>query len=567
MADFNAMYAVVGKSKKKQKSFIPLPEDGTAESSADTNPPLYDVARGTKPSPTEKAEVIDSEYSMITAEPVNPRVKKPAPEDSQEYNTLQYPMQETPANRTEVFDSTYSMITLDNVHSTVNDGDLPQQPAETDMGTGKTVAKAAAADKRGTVGGKNKTAIMCFSVFSAIALIIALVASVAFLFIKVGNLEAETAALHPGELAALDSSIMGQLQQINDNIAGIKDLNNSINHRLNMSLDNLKHELSEDDQIQATHTLQFNNSIEMLHRELELLHLATNALNTSIQIIDAVFNEDITAIENQTMLLVDYIQIGQSQDNPTPSCAVLNVRGLSPSGYYWVRTSNGSAVRVYCVMTRLCGGVTGGWVRVASLDKTNSSQNGMCPSGLSEHISSTVRTCRRGDTSAGCSSVQFTTHGLSYSKVCGRITALTSGALEGFMRTNDTDINGTYVDGVSLTYGAPKQHIWTFAATSSEANRTLSCNTAGTPPPEYVGNDYFCDTRFRESGPDPDLVLWQGTNCTSSNACCSFNNPPWFYKQLPQPTTDDIEMRVCRDEEGGSSGEDILIQSAEIYIQ
>ena len=153
---------------------------------------------------------------------------------------------------------------------------------------------------------------MCFSVFIAIALIIALVASIAFLFIKVGNLEAETASLRPGQLAALDSSIMGQLQQINDSIAGIKDLNNSINRRLNMSLDNLKHELSEDDQIQATHTLQLNSSIEMLHRELKQLHLATNALNTSIQTIVTLFNEDITAIENKTMLLVDYIQIGQS---------------------------------------------------------------------------------------------------------------------------------------------------------------------------------------------------------------------------------------------------------------
>ena len=30
-------------------------------------------------------------------------------------------------------------------------------------------------------------------------------------------------------------------------------------------------------------------------------------------------------------------------------------------------------------MTRLCGGVTGGWMRVVYLDKTNSSQNGTCP--------------------------------------------------------------------------------------------------------------------------------------------------------------------------------------------
>ena len=98
----------------------------------------------------------------------------------------------------------------------------------------------------------------------------------------------------------------------------------------------------------------------------------------------------------------------------------------------------------------------------------------------------------------------------------------------------------------------------------------LSCscnnnNIAGTPPQEYVGNDYFCDTRFRETGIDGDLVLCQGTDCTSPNACCSFNNPPWFYKQLPQPTTDGIEMRVCRDED--RANEDVYIQIAEIYIQ
>ena len=96
-------------------------------------------------------------------------------------------------------------------------------------------------------------------------------------------------------------------------------------------------------------------------------------------------------------------------------------------------------------------------MRVAYLGKTNSSQNGMCSSGLKEDMFSERCICRRDNTSAGCSSV-------SYSKVCGRITALTEGAPEGFMRTSNTDINGTYVDGVSLIHRAPRQHIWTFSA-------------------------------------------------------------------------------------------------------
>ena len=30
----------------------------------------------------------------------------------------------------------------------------------------------------------------------------------------------------------------------------------------------------------------------------------------------------------------------------------------------------GSAIRVYCDMTRTCGNITGGWMRVAELDMT-----------------------------------------------------------------------------------------------------------------------------------------------------------------------------------------------------
>ena len=440
---------------------------------------------------------------------------------------------------------------------------LPRWPA-------KTQAKQPIQRNRNIGPSVARQHFFCIFIAIAAVVIIALIACIAFPFIKVGELEAETASLQPGELEALNSRIVLQLQQIDQSILSISGLNATINSRLSMSIGDLSSTVHT--QGEALSELQevLNTSVQMLSNQLnEASSNYTQELNSSIEEYNAQFNQDITAVEAKIQQLIDYLQIGESEDDPSPSCAAL--RGLSPSGYYWVRTSNGSAVRVYCDMTRSCGGVTGGWVRVAYLDKTNSSQNGMCPSGLTQHTSFMVRTCRRNDTSAGCSSVRLTSRELSYSKVCGRITALTEGAPDGFMRTDDADmyINGTYVDGVSLTHGAPRQHIWTFAVTSSDTSR-CSCNnsnTAGTPPPEYVGNDYFCDTRLRGSGVDKDLVLWQGTDCTSSNACCSFNNPPWFYKQLSQPTTDDIEMRVCRDEDCGAINEDIYIQIAEVYIQ
>jgi hypothetical protein len=80
-----------------------------------------------------------------------------------------------------------------------------------------------------------------------------------------------------------------------------------------------------------------------------------------------------------------------------------------------------------------------------------------------------------------------------------------------------------------------------------------------------VGNDYFCDTGATSNAQlrfytDP---LWDGAGCGGQNTCCSFNNPPWFYKQLPQSTTDDIELRVCRNQD--ASNEDIAVESVEIF--
>jgi hypothetical protein len=88
-----------------------------------------------------------------------------------------------------------------------------------------------------------------------------------------------------------------------------------------------------------------------------------------------------------------------------------------------------------------------------------------------------------------------------------------------------------------------------------------------------VGTDYFCETGNNEDRPSSPVLffsadpLWDGEGCGAGNtmSCCTFNTPPWFYKELPQPTTDDIEMRVCTDEE--KSAEDIAIEIIDIYVQ
>jgi len=90
----------------------------------------------------------------------------------------------------------------------------------------------------------------------------------------------------------------------------------------------------------------------------------------------------------------------QTQSSPAVSCSALPTS--CPSGYYWIRTSNGSAVQVYCDMDRVCGcNVTGGWTRIAYLNMTDPKQQ--CPQAWRE-VSSPKRTCQR--TNVSCESTR-----------------------------------------------------------------------------------------------------------------------------------------------------------------
>ena len=255
-----------------------------------------------------------------------------------------------------------------------------------------------------------------------------------------------------------------------------------------------------------------------------------------------------------------------------PASSCLQISLFLHSGYYWVTASNGSAVRVYCDMTTSCG--DGGWMRVASLDFSNASTS--CPSGLQERVDSGIRTCGIESLIAACPSVMLSTSGVEYTKVCGKILAYQFSSPDGF-RTGSDDIDGGYVDGVSLTHGrTPRNHIWTFVAALVENGfrdggavcLCSSVSSVGTRPPSFVGDDYFCDAGAVTFAFDTfygDNPLWDGSGCGSSSTCCSFNTPPWFLKELSSPTSNDIDMRVCLDE--SRANEDIAMSSVEIYVQ
>ena len=214
-----------------------------------------------------------------------------------------------------------------------------------------------------------------------------------------------------------------------------------------------------------------------------------------------------------------------------------------------------------------------GWRRIAFLNTSDDTQE--CPPSLGE-ITSPVRSCGRPSNDVGCYGDLWSTGDSEYSQVCGQIIAFQVDTPDGFNidlehnGVDGTDINSVYVDGISLTHGNPREHIWTFAAGSNEQGDVFGCYCNGSsagalPPPSFVGDNYFCESgrpvlRFAP-GFFLDDPLWDGMNCVVDD-CCEFNSPPWFMAHLSDSTTDDIEFRLCFDE----SGEDLAIQLIEIYV-
>ena len=230
-------------------------------------------------------------------------------------------------------------------------------------------------------------------------------------------------------------------------------------------------------------------------------------------------------------------------------------------------------------LTQPCGGA--GWTRVAYLNMADPQQT--CPSNWTL-TTSPVRGCRRSSFGRQtCDSVVYPVNGRKYSSVCGKIIAYHKGIGLGFssVRINTTvTIEAVYVSGVSITHGPPgaRQHVWTFVGALNEIdphyNGRYNCpcsNTTATwahEVPSFISNDYFCDTGNRGPGFNFTAfylndLLWDGEGCGSTSSCCEFNSPPWFYKFLPQPTTDDLEIRLC----GRYRSENKIISLVDIYFR
>ena len=145
---------------------------------------------------------------------------------------------------------------------------------------------------------------------------------------------------------------------------------------------------------------------------------------------------------------------------------------------------------------RKCGIYSTSWRRVAYIDMTD--PTAQCPSGLRVVSNDTTNQRACGiSVERGCSSVQFPAGG-SYTHVCGQVRGYQFGATEPFLGGN---IDNHYADGVLITSGSPRRHLWTYAVGQSETHaHGCPCSTGGNSSrpniPTFVGVEYYCESGF-----------------------------------------------------------------------
>ena len=262
--------------------------------------------------------------------------------------------------------------------------------------------------------------------------------------------------------------------------------------------------------------------------------------------------------------------LGISEANPASSCNEIyqhNPISRGTVGRYWIKTNEG-LFNVTCNMKLKCGGLEGGWMQVVDVDMNRDER---CP-GTWHLVTYPRRLCL--GYVPRCASAHFDVKGVSYEHICGQAKGYQKGNMNAFHYKRPS-VESIYVDGISITIGSPRKHVWTYAVGRSDgfdyAEYKINCPCAtypGTNSPAFVGNDYFCDSGVAGDSDENFYYLsnplWDGNGCTIGSGCCAQIGMPWFYRKLTVPVADDFEVRICKDSD--FTNEDVAIESLSIYI-
>ena len=276
--------------------------------------------------------------------------------------------------------------------------------------------------------------------------------------------------------------------------------------------------------------------------------------------------------------------LGMQQSSPGKSCHDIyqkNEASRGVSGDYWIKSTTGIH-KVYCDMELECHGFRKGWMRIADLD---TSRGDDCPSGWTKIATNdrghpSIKVCRSPSNNAGCYSATFAVNGVSYRKICGKARGYQRYTTDGFggvgtSPRNTKSIDNAYVDGLYITLGHPHKHVWTYAVGFSDERASRgNCPCAARPgigAYSFIDNDYYCESGSPGTGRPQNAFLtgdplWDGSGCIASeNNCCANVNMPWFYRHFHSDQNDDIEVRICANQD--YNDEAVAVDQVQLFVQ
>ena len=280
--------------------------------------------------------------------------------------------------------------------------------------------------------------------------------------------------------------------------------------------------------------------------------------------------------------------LGMLSTSPGKSCNdiyQINKATRGVSALYWIQTDFGIVQQVYCDMELECGRHKGGWMKVAQVDTTNGDT---CPGEWINNVN--YNSLCTGANTPGCYSANFSIPYV-YNKICGQVRGFQQGSPDAFYphaftlgltppnlyipTTNSSTVNGVYVDGVSITLGDPRKHVWTYAAGLSDDFQMYeyeNCPCARhsvMKAPVFIGDNYYCESgnigTFDYSTLYTEDPLWDGKQCLPGNSCCDKTGQPWFFHQLPIGEKEHLEVRICQDQPIGD--ETVTVEKLQLFIQ
>ena len=99
----------------------------------------------------------------------------------------------------------------------------------------------------------------------------------------------------------------------------------------------------------------------------------------------------------------------------------------------------------------------------------------------------------------------------------------------------------------AITSGAMQQE------GGGDTSSVINCPCAAHPrtenlTPDYVEDHYYCDTATYNTPKEEwyaNNTLWDSKDCYPGSKYCENDRLPWFWRTLPQETSDDVEVVVC----------------------